>query len=318
MKMTRRFESRAAWQRMAALGLVTLLAACGGGSSQVESFTPSRLVAFGDEASAFEADGRKYAVNGLASGGATRDCRALPIWTQVVADGYGFGFAECPVGSGAQKAVSRAQAGATVVSVAAQVAAQADLGSGDLVTVLAGVNDVKALYNESLAPGARSRDQLLADAKSRGVALGNTLKSISDRGARVIVSTIPDLGLSPFGRAQTTANADLLSALSSEFNKGLRVNLPGQSDNGGDGRKVALVFADLITQQANSNPGTYSLDNASGAVCSGATLPNCTTATLVAGANPSRWLWADDTWFADGGHRQLGSDALTRARNNPF
>jgi len=82
----RLFESRAAWQRMAALGLVALLAACGGGSSQVESFKPTRLIAFGDEASAFEADGRKYAVNGLASGGAANGCRALPIWTQVVAN----------------------------------------------------------------------------------------------------------------------------------------------------------------------------------------------------------------------------------------
>jgi outer membrane lipase/esterase len=318
MKMMRRFEPWAAVRRVPAVGLACFLVACGGGTSQVESFNPSRLIAFGDEASAFEADGRKHAVNGLASGTTNRDCLALPIWTQVVASGYGFGFAECPVGSGTQKAVSRAQAGATVASIAAQVAAQADLGGRDLVTVLVGVNDVKALYNESLLPGSRSRDQLLAEAKARGVTLGNSLKSISDRGARVIVSTIPDLGLSPFGRAQTTASAGFLTALSAEFNRGLRVNLPGQSDNGGDGRKVALVFADLLSQQASTNPDTYSLDNPSGAVCSGATLPNCTTATLVAGANPSRWLWADDTWFADGGHRQLGSDALARARNNPF
>ena len=317
MKMTRRIEPLGALQRVAALGLACVLVACGGGTSQVESFTPSRLIAFGDEASAFvpAGNGRKYAVNGLTNG--VPDCRALPIWTQTVADVYGFGFAECPVGSGAQKAVSRAAVGASVVSIAEQVTAQADLGSGDLVTVLVGVNDVKALYNESLLPGSRSRDQLLDDARARGVALGNHLKSISDRGARIIVSTIPDLGLSPFGRAPA-ADAGFLTSLSARFNDGLKVNLPGKSGSGGDGRKVALVFADELVQQASGNPATYSLDNATGSVCSGAVLPDCTTATLVADANASRWLWADDTWFAHGGHQQLGTLARNRALNNPF
>ena len=141
MKMKRRFEPWTVLQRAAAAaGLSVLLAACGGNTSQVESFTPTRLVAFGDEASAFAAGGQKFAVNDAVNG-----CRALPIWTQVMADGYGFGFDECPVGAGAQKAVSRAAAGATAASLAGQVAAQADLGRGDLVTVLLGANDVKAL-----------------------------------------------------------------------------------------------------------------------------------------------------------------------------
>lgn len=313
MKMKRRFEPWTVLQRAAAAtGLAVLLTACGGNTSQVESFTPTRLIAFGDEASAFAAGGQKYAVNDAANG-----CRALPIWTQVVADGYGFGFAECPVGTGAQKAVSRAAAGATVASLAGQVAAQADLGRGDLVTVLLGVNDVKALYAESKLPTTRSRDALLGDANARGADLGKRLRSMTDLGARVIVSTVPDLGLSPFGIAQGATQAALLTALSAEFNDGLRNNLPGNSATGGDGRKVALIFADELVQAASRNPGSLSLVNATAAACSAA-LPACTTATLVAGANASTWLWADDTWFAHGGHKQLGSLALTRARNNPF
>jgi lysophospholipase L1-like esterase len=313
MKMKRRFEPWTVLQRAAAAaGLSVLLAACGGNTSQVESFTPTRLVAFGDEASAFAAGGQKFTVNDAVNG-----CRALPIWTQVMADGYGFGFDECPVGAGAQKAVSRAAAGATAASLAGQVAAQADLGRGDLVTVLLGANDVKALYAESLTPTSRARDALLADAHSRGVALGQQLSAITDRGARLVVSTVPDLGLSPFGIAAGTAGAALLTSLGLELNRGLRNNLPGTSSTGGDGSKVALVFADDLVKAASADPGSLGLTNASTAACAAA-LPACTTATLATGADASTWLWADDTWFAYGGHKQLGALALTRARNNPF
>lgn len=307
MKMKRRFEPWTVLQRAAAAaGLAVLLTACGGNTSQVESFTPTRLIAFGDEASAFAAGGQKYAVNDAANG-----CRALPIWTQAVADGYGFGFAECPVGTGAQKAVSRAAAGATVASMAGQVAAQADLGPGDLVTVLLGANDVKALYAESLTPGTRARAALVADARSRGVTLGQQVNVVTDRGARVLLATVPDLGLSPYGVAQGAAGAALLTELGRALNDGLRVTMVN------DGRKIGLVLADELVQAASSNPGSLSLVNATAAACSAA-LPACTTTTLVAGADASTWLWADDTWFAHGGHKQLGSLALTRARNNPF
>ena len=39
------------------------LAACGGGTSQSVAFAPEQYVAFGDEASAIRADGRRYTVN---------------------------------------------------------------------------------------------------------------------------------------------------------------------------------------------------------------------------------------------------------------
>jgi outer membrane lipase/esterase len=295
------------WLRAAAAaGLAGLLGACGGSISQVEAFVPTRLITLGDEASAFEADGRKHAINDAVNG-----CRGLPIWTQVVADGYGFGFAECPVGSGTQNAVSRAQVGAKVASFAAQVAAQGALGSGDLVTVMIGANDVKALFAESQTPGSRPQSELLADARSRGVSLGEQVNAITELGARVVLSTVVDLGLSPYGAAQGTAGAALLTELVRQINDGLRVTVVN------DGRKIGLVLADELVQAARSDPGKVGLLNASAVACSVA-LPGCTTATLVTGAEPSSWLWADDTSFAHGGHRQLGALALSRARNNPF
>ena len=80
---------------------VAMLASCGGGTAQIEPFAPTRMITFGDEWSVITSDGRKYAVNGFLVDNVTRDCNSLPIWTQVVAAFYGFGFPECPVGTGA-------------------------------------------------------------------------------------------------------------------------------------------------------------------------------------------------------------------------
>jgi hypothetical protein len=313
MKMMSRFEPWTVLQRvLGAWAVATLLTACG--SSQVETFTPGRLIAFGDQASAFEAaasqNRRKYAVNGFASDGVTHDCRALPIWTQIVADGYGFGFDECPVGTGTQKAVSRAVAGAKVADLAAQINSQlaaGGIGATDLVAVFIGTNDVKELYEQ---PGGRNRAALLQEAYSRGVALGQRVNEIIDRGARVVISTVPQLGRAPYG---ATRDASLLNDLTYQLNGGLRVTMVN------DGHKVALVFADEFVQVAVANPSSLGLVNGASAACKAtAVLPNCTTDTLEAAASASTWLWADDTWLAYGGHRELGSRALTRVRASPF
>jgi outer membrane lipase/esterase len=313
MKMMSRFEPWTVLQRVfGAWAVAALLAACG--SSQVETFTPSRLIVFGDESSAFEAgvsqNRRKYAVNGFASDGVTHDCRALPIWTQIVAEGYGFGFDECPVGTGVQKAVSRAAAGAKVADLATQInnqLAAGGIGASDLVTVLLGTNDVKDLYAQL---GTLDRAALLQEARSRGVTLGQRVNEIIGRGARVVVSTLPQLGRAPYG---ATRDASLLNDLTYQLNDGLRVTMIN------DGHKVALVFADELVQIASSTPSSLGLVNASAAACKAtAALPTCTTSTLDGAASASTWLWADDTWLAHGGHRELGSRALTRVRASAF
>src|SRR4051812_31191165 len=79
-----------------------LLTACGGGTSQYDPFVPGRVLAFGDENSVIDSQGRKYSINGvkdtLDENGQTVsaiDCTALQNWAQSVASHYGFVFAEC-------------------------------------------------------------------------------------------------------------------------------------------------------------------------------------------------------------------------------
>lgn len=290
------------------------LASCGGGTSQVETFVPLRLITLGDEMSAFTADGRKYAVNALAADGATPDCKTLPLWTQVVANAFGFGFAECPVGTGDQKARSWAVAGARAADLKAQVQAQVAAGGfadKDLVTVMIGTHDVRDLYLQSKTTSPPTKEALLEAAKDRGIEIARQVNALVDLGAKVIVATIPDVGLSPWGIAQGTEGAALLKELTAALNGRIRVNILN------DGRFVGLVLADELSQTAARVPAAYSLTDASTAACTVAP-PACTTATLAANATADTWFWADSTWLSAGGHRQLGALAEARARLNPF
>ena len=316
------FSSMAALRiRRAAAGLVAvvglgLVAACGGGTSQSDPFIAQRYFAFGDDASVLTATGRNYAVNGLATDG-TVNCNLLPIWTQRMAAFYGFVLAECnPTASAEIKARSFAAVGARVAEVAAQVDAQVAAGGfrdKDISTVLVGVNDIVELYAQF---PMRSEAALLADARARGERAASIVNRLVDLGSKVVVSTIPDMGLSPWALAQRalftdTDRAALISRLSTAYNEQLGVKLRL------DGRFIGLVQLDLQVQVINRAPGAFGFVNVTDGVCATA-LPDCTTATLVTGGNASSYLWADGTRLSAGGQAQLGSLATSRASRNPF
>ncbi len=293
-------------------GACVLLASCGGGTSQIQAFNPPRLTAFGDEASAFTPDGRRYAVNDFASDGQTLDCNAMPIWIQEVARTFKFGFPQCPLAGAENKAQTRASAGARVADIVQQVDAHVAAGGflqEELVLVLGGTWDVLDLYAQF---PTRSRDELINEARARGVRLAEQINRMVGQGARVVVSTIPDLGLSPYGIAQGAEGARLLSDLSAALNGRIRATIIN------DGRLIGLVLADEFVQVAARAPSAFGLTNSTQAVCKVAP-PDCTTKTLVDGATSAYvYLWANDRWFAPGGQRQLGLLAAARATLNPF
>jgi hypothetical protein len=298
-----------------AAAALAVLAACGGGTSQIDAFQAERLVVFGDETSALTADGRKYAVNVVIDG--ALDCAARPLWVQSVASTYGLAFAECnPDNQTAPQAFMRAAAGARVADLAAQVDAQLagdGVGGKTLTTVLVGGNDVIDLY--AAFPG-QSRDALRNQARALGALAAGQVNRLVDGGARVIVSTVPDMGLTPFALAEKAAHTDvdraeLLTVLSTEFNAGLRTAVLN------DGRFVGLVLADEMVQAMVRSPGSFGLGNIQNAACAAA-LPDCSDATLAAGADPATWLWADDRRLAFNAQNRLGALAVGRALNNPF
>lgn len=274
---------------------------------------PKRLLVFGDETSTLSTTGVKYSVNGLNANNVL-DCAAEPIWVQQLADSYGFAFVECNPSSIDPKAFMRAVVGAKVDDVAAQVEAQVAAGGfrdKDLATVLAGTNDVLELYAQY--PG-RSAASLLDEARARGKRLAQVVNRLVDLGVKVVVSDLPDIGFSPFARAEKALDPNgfdralFISNLTAAFSEQLGVNVVL------DGRFVGLVQAQLSFQALGRFPGNF---NVSDAICTIA-LPDCTTGTLVPGGNTAAYLWADSTRLATAGHNKLAALAIDRARRNPF
>jgi len=306
-----------------------ILAACGGGTSQVEPFKPGRVIAFGDETSVIVNDGanngRKYSVNGL-DANAVRDCTALPLWVQSVADHYGFVFAECNKAAAAPKAFIRAKVGAKVddptLGMAQQIAEQGSSGDGfksnDLVTILIGANDIIEL-DQQVQAGSISAADAAAEAKRRGTHLAERVNTILGAGAKALVVTIPDMGLTPYAinlNKTSPGTAARMSSLSYDFNAALRTMI---DQTRFDGRNYGLVLADDTVQSIARFPSSFNYSNVTDGVCLVA-LPNCTSATadLVASATLDTYMWSDDRHLSPSLHSRIGSQALTRALNNPF
>ena len=310
-----------------------VLISCGGSGSQVNAFKAKRVIAFGDESSVInKADGSKYTVNAVNSDNTTIDCAGNPIWVQAVASLYGLVFPECNVNAVPAPA-SRIYAfnGAVVADLAAQIDLQIQNGgfaSDDLVTVLVGSNDVVAQFAQYPAvPEATLAAQLTL----AGAALAAQVNRLADLGAKVLISTVPDLGRAPFAgdrsAGSTNANPGVLSHLSTAFNDALLAKLTN------DGRKIGLIQLDAYVQAVDNaraaGGGTF-VNTTLAACLATAALPTCTTQTLgtdaaaiptptvVSNASATTWLWADALHLSAGGQAGLGSLATTRAQNNPF
>lgn len=316
----------------AAAAALLALAACGGGDERVTEYVPQRLVVLGDESNVIVAAGStdiqgnpiagpvggKYTVNALDANGAL-SCAGNPLWVQVLAGRFGFTFAECNPSAVATQARIYAKAGARVADLPAQTAAVVAANGGfvrtDLVTVLLGANDVIAAYEAYAAnPGAGSADAI-ASVQAAGRSLATQVNGIATAGGRVLIATVPNLGVSPYAAAQEAmagGRAALLTQLSQEFNAKMRGALLN------DGRLIGLVQADEQVQFVINNPAPFGYASLSAAACTTPSALNCTTATLVMGANAANYLWADDRHLNVDAQIRIGNLAVVRASNNPF
>jgi phospholipase/lecithinase/hemolysin len=155
---------------------------------------------------------------------------------------------------------------------------------------------------------------MVDELRRRGEELANRVNELVDQGTRVILANVPDLGLSPYARAQdaiSPGRAALLSRLTAAFNQqmGIKIVL--------DGSLIGLAVTDQMVQQIVRSPGSYGFTNATDGVCTTA-LPDCSNKTLVANGDAGQFLWADGTRLSYGGQARLGQLAQQRAQRNPF
>lgn len=316
-----------------AAGLSVLLAACGGGSEPITAYAPQRLLAFGDEMSVLTQiapQGRKYTVNAVAEDGTTIQCGANTaaqpslLWTQWLSTYYQFGFEECNPDNQPVRAFTFARPGAKVEDFAVQLLeARARFGPLDcnnLVSVLIGANDVLELYPLYLAnPTTDTGNQITNTLKERAIRLANALNALTaPGGAKVLLSTIPLMDLTPFALQQAREHPTLqigtwMRTWSNAFNSAMRTTMIN------DGTRWGLVELDSMIGAGVSSPSTYGLTNITAAACAVNT-PDCnnTPVGLVTGANPTTWLWASDLWIGWRAHQYLGGYARGRVANNPF
>jgi outer membrane lipase/esterase len=210
-----------------------------------------------------------------------------------------------------------AQPGAKAADFAAQIAAVqgAALNERDLALVMVGMHDILELYGRY---PAESSAALIDEARNRAQAYGERINALARSGPAVVVLTVPDLGLTPFARAQNTSSGDparsrLLSQLTEAYNNRMSVTLIN------DGRLIGLVYADIETQNIARFPSSFAVSNVLDAACLGtAALPDCRSNTLVTGATSTSHMWADATRPGPAVQSRLGLLAEARAKNNPF
>ena len=316
------------------VAVAALMSACGGGTEQVKSFVPVRLLVLGDETSMIvndgTADGFKYSINDR-RGTTTGKCLLQPIFPQQVASYYGMVFAECNPTAATPQAFIHARLGAQVddatTGLQAQLAGVTGLGGTDMLMVMIGANDMIDLYERKLA-GTLTADQASTEAVRRGKVAAAQINAILASGARALVFTIPDMGKSPYAitaNKTDTSAAALMTTLTAAFNAALRLGIDSTDY---DGRNYGLVLADDVMAAIERFPNSFlgSPSNATEAACPTVTANQCVltdtdaTTTLVAAAQKATntYLWASDRHMAPVAHTQIGNQALSRAINNPF
>jgi outer membrane lipase/esterase len=283
------------------------------------------VILLGDDTIGLAADGRRYGINGFDANNAF-DCRVLPLWSQSLTAAFGIVMDRCTTGSAQPpqaltRATPLAKAADLEAQISAQFASQAPT-SKDLFVLMIGLHDVIELYETF--PGAKTCD---ADTRSntpleealaaRGRLVAQQINRLIAADARIIVSTLPDLGLTPYARSRDAASpgdAALISCMTAAFNARVRVD-PVQ-----DGRFWGLVLADDLAQAMTRNAPGYGLSNVTDAACTAtpADPAACTSATLVPGATNSSHLWSDDRRLGPTAQLRLAELAISRARNNPF
>lgn len=305
-------------------GLVAALALVGCGGDVFNAFEPTRVISFGDGHSAMAGDGRKYTVNNLSN------CRSARSWNQIVVENYGFAFAACNPSNLTGNRVAQLYADETwtLADVRAQVEAQLPtLGTGDMVLIQAGTQDVWALYQQdpgidapATFPGcdAANLPATLNSACERGADLGRLIQQITDRDARVLAIDLVNQGKTPRGLAESAQGQRLLKALTDAYNSGF------YNSFGSNSRKAAYAqinnFVRLATDN-DSNTGTR-FRNETDPACTVASSLDCSLSTVNAdyreNVNDNRFVYADSLYFSPQMHRLIGNLAWNRAERHPY
>ncbi|OJX34010.1 MAG: GDSL family lipase [Burkholderiales bacterium 68-12] len=302
----------------AACASAALLAACG--SSTTESaIKPERFIAFGDAFSDAGQKGARYTVNNGSVNNWTLQLAARYGKTLAPVSAGGLSYAQGNARITAQPDAAGQSGTPTIQEQVDSFLASKTFAVNDLVLVNGGISDLIAGM-AAVQAGTLASADYLAQARQNGEALAAQVRRLVNAGAtHVVVAGAYDLSKTPWAIA--TQQQSLLSSASLRFNEGLLIGINDLGD------RVLYVDAAYYVNLYTYSPGTYYFTNATTPVCTsvdpgpgigiGAGQVNsalCTSATLVAGANPDHYVFADAVYLGPAAHRQFGDYAYDRLR----
>lgn len=313
---------------LAALMGAVMLASCGGGE-QEETFQPDRIVTFGDENTLILPTGYQYTVNNPTAATSTTaavpPCANSPIWVEYVAATYNLNFAECSGVTARANARMLATLGATIPTVNTAVndfKTSTGFNSKDLVTLMVGTHDLMALY-ESYTDPAASQAALVSASESLGEDLGQVVLNVTSTGAKVLITTVPNIGTSVWGLTQTESNRNTLAAMVTAFNDGLNAKISEIANGGGRNGAVLEVDQEIEKYRRDYNSAYSTFTEKTKAACvttAGVTMADAdlTSCLYSDDLDNNYYLWAGRVQFGLLTHATLGSVAVTRIRANPL
>lgn len=202
--------------------------------------------------------------------------------------------------------------GATTVPVVTQVAnhltkAGGTFSSTDLVTVLAGANDLFVHLTQVSAGNETTTAAVTAMATAATELAALVTDQMIAKGAqRVVVVNLPDVGNTPKMKAAGSSAMALASTMVSTFNSTLQAALSGKSE-------VLFVDAYTVNHDQITNPAQYGLTNVTTPACINDGLTSsllCATdsaagTTLDSTLDYGSYLFADDVHPTPYGHKLL-------------
>ena len=277
---------------------VALLAACGSGSV-VSDLTPKRFITVGDGFMDVGQAGYRYTVNDGSN-----------IWVQDLASHYNQTVTAASAGGwGYAQGNARVAAADTSPVAAPSITAQIDAvmartsfnANDDVVVVGGGIADIVAAVGATGISAATTQT-----VQAAGKALGEQVQRLVNAGAaHVLVVGVYNLGNTPW--AAQLGQQGAISDLSVAFNTGTQLAIVNL------GKNVLYVDPALLHNLMYNKPGNYQFDNGTDPVCTTPTAATCTTSTLVAGADYSKWLFADALYFTPEASRRFASDRYSES-----
>lgn len=241
-----------------------------------------------------------------------------PVWAETVAGTLGTSATTAARG-GTDYAVGGARVNTSVgfpatgptalaPSVATQISGYLASSGGRadpnaLYTVWGGANDIfTALNNPATAQATVT--QAAGD-------LVTQVARLRAAGARtILVPTVPDIGSTPFGRAQGSAAAAQITQLVSGYNQLVTLGLANA------GVSVIPIDTYSLLRAAVADPAAFGFTNVTGTACTTSSSLLCTSGTLATPNAAQTYLFADGVHPTTAGHRAV-SDFVLNALTAP-